>query len=108
MKKSEEINNLILEAQKKGDYSGAEDLWVAMKVQVKKEILEDIKIKKNSFFQNIDWAKLRDDKEKLISLMILQPSVDLDGIINLIDAIQDHVVDVLGIPEDRVFNLMKD
>lgn len=52
---------------------------------------------------NIDWQQLRDDKELLISMNITNPH-NFDGVIHLIDAIQDQAVDVHGISEEEVFN----
>lgn len=57
--------------------------------------------------KTIDWNQLRDDKERLISLNITHPH-DFDGLVNLIDAIQDYAVDVLGVSEEEVFNFMND
>ncbi len=52
---------------------------------------------------NIDWQQLRDDKEILISMNIELPH-NFDGLINLIDTIQDQAVDVHGLSEEEVFN----
>ena len=61
----------------------------------------------DELIQKIDWASLRDDKERLISLSIGHPH-NFDGLINLIDSIQDYAVDKLGISEEEVFNKMDD
>lgn len=57
--------------------------------------------------KNIDWNQLRDDKEQLISLNITH-SHNFDGLIHMIDGIQDYAVDVLGVSEEEVFNFMND
>lgn len=56
------------------------------------------------FLKTINFTQLRDDKEKLISLSIGNPKLDLDGIINLIDTIQDLAVEKYGYSEEQVFN----
>lgn len=54
---------------------------------------------------NIDWTLLKTQKRWLIA----QPECDeATGLLNLIDAIQDHAVDVLGVPEHEVFDLEGD
>lgn len=66
----------------------------------------------------IDWEKLK--KQKLIFLNMLsdwgesddenqrKDAQEAEGLLNLIDAIQDHAVDVMGLPEKKVFNLSDD
>lgn len=66
----------------------------------------------------IDWEKLK--KQKSIFLNMLSDWGEADdedqrkdaqeaqGLLNLIDAIQDHAVDVIGLPEKKVFNLSDD
>lgn len=51
---------------------------------------------------NIDWQQLRDDKEQLISMNITHPH-NFDGLIHLIDDIQDQAVDVHGLSVGEVF-----
>ena len=68
----------------------------------------------------IDFEKLREQKEAMLRVMGEIPTVndslvknakiskdlqDAQGIINLIDHIQDYAVDVLGKDEKEVFNL---
>lgn len=60
-----------------------------------------------SYKLNIDWQQLRNDKEILISMNIGHPH-NFDGLINLVDAIQDQAVEVHGIPEEEVFNFDED
>ena len=67
--------------------------------------------------KNLDMNSLRKQKEILISMIMDQGEADdpnqredakeVEGIINLIDAIQDHAVDVLGMSEKEVFNFKK-
>jgi hypothetical protein len=80
------------------------------------EVEQDIKFD----LSNIDWAMLRKQKEDLFFIvmndgtnvqinqeraMIIE---SLEGIISLIDDIQDHAVDVIGLSEKKVFNLSDD
>lgn len=60
----------------------------------------------------IDFEKLKKQKEALLEIMsavtggVDQKKVDeVQGIVNLIDHIQDYAVDVLGKDEKEVFNL---
>jgi len=62
------------------------------------------------FLQKISWDRLREQKALLLSLSntgILTADVcsNLDGIIGLIDTIQDFAVDIMGLSEKEVFNL---
>lgn len=50
------------------------------------------------FFADIDWKLLREQKLALLNAL---PAIE--GIINLLDGIQDHAVDVLGVPAKDVF-----
>jgi hypothetical protein len=62
---------------------------------------------------NIDWRLLKKQKEKLLQIInepkregeLLSPDQckAVQGIINLIDAIQDDAVDIGGLPEKVVF-----
>lgn len=65
-----------------------------------------------TFFDDIDWAMLREQKRTLLGTIDMvsdfdndwQSEVDnLTGILHLIDALQDHAVDTLGVPENEVF-----
>lgn len=56
---------------------------------------------------NIDWQQLRDDKELLISMNIVHPH-NFDGLIHLIDDIQDQAVDVHGLSVEEVFNFERE
>lgn len=60
------------------------------------------------FFGKIDYTELRTQKDVLLGTRGMFPEgtiihENLTGILHLIDAIQDHAVDVLGIPEADVF-----
>lgn len=63
-------------------------------------------------FENMDWELLQHQKETLLriceSIPLNEDAQDLIGVINLIDAVQDHAVDVLGLDENIVFNLTED
>lgn len=59
--------------------------------------------------KKIDWSELRNQKSTLLAIIsgvnVKQENIgDLDGILNLIDALQDYAVDVLGISAVHVFN----
>ena len=63
--------------------------------------------------KNIDWKLLRKQKRTLLKTIIKLETGDeddpvtddLDGILHLIDSIQDYAVDVLGLPEHEVMLL---
>lgn len=60
----------------------------------------------------IDWKLLSQQKQTLIDIIEEKGNAftieaenqksDLEGILNMIDAIQDHAIDDLGIPESDV------
>ena len=63
----------------------------------------------------IDFPLLHKQKERLVKLVLGENNQEdreaLDGILNLIDSIQDYAVDVLGMDEGAVFpreNILKD
>lgn len=64
------------------------------------------------FINNIDWDLLRKQKASLIELCDKIDSVNtlehVEGIINLINKLQDIAVDKLGIDEDVVFELTEE
>lgn len=68
------------------------------------------------WIKRIDFTELRNQKTTLLKRMdILETDGDhedevndLDGILNLIDALQDYAVDVLGVPEMLVFDFEKE
>jgi hypothetical protein len=51
------------------------------------------------FMQRMDWPLLRAQKFWLLK----QRSLVADGLLHLVDAIQDAAVDVYGLPEAEVF-----
>ena len=57
--------------------------------------------------KNIDWAELKEQKLALIDSLAGMDGKG-EGILSLIDALQDFAVDQLGIPEDEVFHLLPD
>jgi hypothetical protein len=63
------------------------------------------------FFKGIDWSELRNQKRTLLETIEwlnnfpANPiSKQLDGIVHLIDALQDYAVDELGINENSIFD----
>ena len=76
-----------------------------------KTIVSDVLAEQKPFIlDNIDYSKLKDQKQKLIYVAddsdLTQETRDqLQGIVNLIDSLQDFAVDVMGKPESEVFNL---
>lgn len=62
-----------------------------------------------AFIWRIDWAELKVQKKFLMDIINnMDGCVEFDGILHLIDAIQDYAVDVMGIPEKEVFNITDD
>lgn len=58
------------------------------------------------FIKNIDWKQLREQK-----LYLLQTGIEtepMDGIIHLLDALQDYAADELGLGEEVVFGELTD
>lgn len=64
------------------------------------------------FIGKIDLPMLRDQKTAILlirsEVLSEEQEYALTGIINLIDAIQDYAVDVMGVPKNVVFNLTED
>lgn len=63
------------------------------------------------FIENIDWTNLRTQKASLLSAITKAEETgnnefvdDLNGILALIDALQDFAVDVMDVPEMHVFD----
>lgn len=50
----------------------------------------------------IDWPLLREQKNYLL-YHNPRGTVEVDGLLSLVDALQDFAVDVLGVPESEVF-----
>lgn len=77
------------------------------------EVKQDVKYD----LSNIDWEMLKKQKDDLLfmidddgtNIQINQEHSEklesLQGILHLIDSIQDHAVNVMGIPENEVFHL---
>ena len=57
------------------------------------------------FIQSIDWELLRKQKSTLVKFQCNNANDAVDGIINLIDGLQDYAVDMLGLSEMLVFGL---
>jgi hypothetical protein len=61
------------------------------------------------FICKIDWERLRDQKSCLLGVIDCYESLNpriafrLEGLLNLIDALQDYAVDVLGVNSDIVY-----
>lgn len=51
----------------------------------------------------IDWSELKASKKWLIKHN--DGSEEAEGLLSFLDHVQDYAVDVLGIPEDEVFDL---
>lgn len=70
------------------------------------------KVKMESYPLNIDFAELKSQKTAILSIrkeVLSQEQWEaLEGLINVIDAIQDHAVDELGYDKDEVFNFTQD
>lgn len=67
-----------------------------------------------NFFKLIDWNQLQQQKEVLIEMAspanfnVEDEEKDaLEGVIALIDNLQDYATDDLGFPEDTVFSKLK-
>jgi len=64
------------------------------------------------FLQKIDWALLREQKRAMADITVWNsmgmPYPILDGVIELIDAIQNYAVDVMGLSDKEVFNLTEE
>lgn len=60
------------------------------------------------FIRNINWELLRKQKATLVEVLILgdlsrREKNDLDGIVHLLDSLQDYVVDEMLVDEELVF-----
>lgn len=67
------------------------------------------------FIKGIDWELLKTQKASLLATItylennkVPQLPEDLEGILSLIDALQDYAVDELDVPENTVFDLTED
>lgn len=64
------------------------------------------------FMLKMDWKLLREQKVALMNVQTLdalqfeeEPQEAIEGIINLIDAVQDYAVDVMGLNDEQVFGV---
>ena len=60
------------------------------------------------FITRIDWEMLKEQKAHFVSVIYSgelksDQKEALEGILHLLDAIQDHAVDSMGISEEEVF-----
>ena len=68
-------------------------------------------ILKADFTLNVDFTELREQKKLLIDACDLVPDnvrQALEGILGLLDSLQDQAVDVYNLDEDKVFHLSDD
>jgi hypothetical protein len=79
-------------------------------VETLKKLIDDLTIPNP--IEKIDFTTLRTQKSALLTAMRKicndKESDDLDGIVHLIDAIQDYAVDIMGISEMLVFDFEKE
>lgn len=68
-----------------------------------------------NFIEKIDWSELRQQKTQLLDTINWLSNFpanniakDLDGIVHLIDALQDYATDELGINENHIFDFEKE
>lgn len=64
------------------------------------------------FIEQIDWALLKAQKSELITSEVRDEDClvhcdCVEGLINLLDSIQDYAVDEMNIDKNEVFNLTK-
>ena len=58
------------------------------------------------FMQKIDWKLLREQKKVLMHAVVPSHELDaIEGIVHLIDALQDYASDDMGLGDKLVFNL---
>ena len=64
------------------------------------------------FMLRMDWKLLREQKAALMNVQTLDalqfeeaPQEAIEGVINLIDAVQDYAVDVMGLNDEQVFGV---
>ncbi len=58
---------------------------------------------KVNFSLDVDWKLLREQERRLVEVISAKPDNLLQGIVHLIDAVQDHAVDVCGVSKEEVF-----
>ena len=70
-----------------------------MVIKIENIDFEKLKIQKEIFINMIqDWGESEDTQQ-------IEDAKEVEGLLNLIDSIQDYAVDVLKIEESKVFNL---
>ena len=73
---------------------------------------EDTNVQVPEFIKGIDFKLLREQKAVLLSIMewnkIPQVNDSIDGIVHLLDALQDYCTDELGFDELEVFGDLND
>ena len=66
----------------------------------------------NNPILGIDWEELRKQKQYLVSRQGVESNPTIhgyyEGLVNLLDSIQDYAVDTLGVDEERVFGKLED
>lgn len=103
------IQNFILHAI--GDQKEADELNEVASTYVDEDHVDEISFLDDQYdFSKIDWGDLREQKNTVIAMQehIGPDSLlteNLEGVVSLIDSIQDHAVDVLGYDENVVFNM---
>ena len=58
------------------------------------------------FMKNMDWKLLKEQKQALLKIMSYEANNNLkplNGLLGLVDTIQDYAVDIMGIEETQVF-----
>jgi hypothetical protein len=65
-----------------------------------------------AFMQNMDWELLKQQKKSLLEVIENTDNVPilehLEGLLGVIDAVQDYAVDVMGLDENVVMDLSKE
>ena len=78
------------------------------------EVIENAIVKEEmpEFMKNIDWTLLKQQKKDIFAVIQdiddIQKLESLEGIICLLNGLQDAAVDTYGLPEDLVFEFSSD
>ena len=74
--------------------------------------IRDLDAQHPEFMLRMDWKLLREQKVALMGVQTLdairfeeEPQEAIEGIINLIDAVQDYAVDVMDLDDEQVFGV---
>jgi len=73
----------------------------------KNDLTPEMADKALSLIKNIDWSELRNQKRTLINIRNVAEhhlTSDLEGILSLLDNVQDFAVDELGVKEIDVYD----